>query len=577
MKKLLFLLVFAFSFNVSANHPLNNPEKESFRFYINADPQMGPELTDRKGLKILNELLEMFVEDVNKDNEEYPIDFVLYNGDMVWDPYQDAFNNFVRIVKDQEVPTVLVHGNHDGYNDDPKFYQAQEILSGYQKLNYSFDFGQWHMVVIAAPEKYLTEELRQQQLAWLQQELDSHKDKNIMLFMHYHIMPIGLSQMEFYTYWPVSFKNAMLDTITQHGNVKYAFTGHVHTGVKASIKSSVEYKGTKFINAPTPVMGRPFGEEYAEYENDPDDRYFRRGFYMEVVVDGEDVELIGRKIEHDHKVLYPKTFKTFTEDMDPRFFMPESQTEPNKNIINPSFDQGLKGWHTSYRYKKDNKPAFNNFVHNGQNVLRLNAPWGSWSFDEYMETYQIVELDLSKPNHLIYQFEKPVYRKQGAGGYIKLNFFNTQNEREEMAVLYWGNNNKRVKLSYQSWFYNSNGERGASREFNKLLNKNDLLSMPLTFENKKQQTLKIDINSMLKSMGQSPKESNITKMTVSHGVWSRVLMRESKIKSVLRVDGVFFSNDMYRQLLKWQKQTINIQQLKLDYLLSQLLWQPLLK
>lgn len=557
MYKIILLLLVASCCSATSNHPLNNPEKETFRFYINADPQMGPQSTDKKGLKILNELLEMFVEDVNEHNKKSPIDFVVYNGDMVWDPYQDAFDNFVRIVKDQEVPTVLVHGNHDGYNDDPKFHQAQQVLSGYQKLNYSFDYGQWHMVVMAAPEKYMSKPLRQKQLAWLQHELEKHKDKNIMLFMHYHIMPIGLSQMEFYTYWPMSFKNAILDAITKHGNVKYAFTGHVHSGVKGSVKSSVEYKGTKFVNSPTPVMGRPFGEEYSEYETNPFSRYFRRGFYMEVVVDGEDVQLIGHKIDHDYEVRYPKEFKIFTEDMDPRFFKPESQTKPNKYIINPSFDEGLKGWQTSYRYKKDSKPAFNNFVNNGKNVLKLNAPWGSWSFDEYMETYQIVELDLSKHNHLIYQFEKPIFSKQGAGGYIKLNFYNNQNEREEMAIFHWGYKKERVKFMYQSWFYNSKGERGGSREFNNLLNDNDILSMALDFDKNKQQVLEIDINNMMAAMDQPINESNISKISVSHGVWSRILMKESKIKSVLRVEGVYLSSDLYEYLENLQQELKN--------------------
>ena len=143
------LLTFS-SVSTFAEIPVSNPDKNNFRFYINADPQMGPENTNKKGLKILNELLENFVSEVNQENQKSPVDFVVYNGDLVWDAYQDAFDNFTRIVSKQEVPVKLVHGNHDGYNDDPKFFQAQKTLSGYEKLNYSFDFGNWHFVVIGA-------------------------------------------------------------------------------------------------------------------------------------------------------------------------------------------------------------------------------------------------------------------------------------------------------------------------------------------------------------------------------------------------------------------------------------------
>ena len=148
---------------------------------------MGDEHTKKDGLKVLNELLEMFVEETNQRKDVNKPDFVVWDGDLVWDAFQNAFDNFNRIVAKMSVPSVLVHGNHDGYRDDPKFLNLQEKLSGYRKLNYSFDYGKWHFVVIAAQEKYLNDSEKNEMLKWLDNELKSSKDKKKMLFMHYHI------------------------------------------------------------------------------------------------------------------------------------------------------------------------------------------------------------------------------------------------------------------------------------------------------------------------------------------------------------------------------------------------------
>lgn len=537
MKKALLLLL-CLCCGYAAAQPVSDTAKKQFRFFINADSQMGPQNTKNKGLKILNELLEKFVAEVNRENKKKPIDFVLYNGDLVWDAYQDAFDNFIRIVKQQQVPTMLVHGNHDGYNDDPKFLEAQQALSGYQKLNYSFDYGNWHIVVISAQEKYLQEEQKQKQLKWLRDELTQHKDQQVMLFMHYHIMPIGLSQMEFYTYWPVEFKNKMLDTITEHGNVKYVFSGHVHSGIKASVKSSLEYKGTKFINCPTPVMGRPFGEEYSEYENGVVDRYFHRGYFLEVAVDGDQVELIGHKIDHPFTVKYPKNFKVFQRVNDPRFFTPEARMKAHKKLFNPNFNKKFKGWKKSYRYKKDKNNAFKNNVKKGQNILQLNAPWGSWTFDEYMESYQLVDLDLNHETKISYQFEKPIFSKQGAGGYLKFILYNKDHKRDKMILLHWGNKEEKVKFMYQSWLFNADGDRSGSRDFEQGMEQGNIISIPLKFDDKENQMLDLDLKQLIKHFNPDFDGKNIKSISIAHGVWSKIMMKDSKLKSRLVVDEV---------------------------------------
>lgn len=540
VRYLLSLALFLICTSLSAqqllnDEPISRPETDKFMFLINADPQMGDQHTEKKGLKRLNDLLSMFVEETNNRTGKDKPSFVVWNGDLVWDAFQNAFDNFERIVKKMTVPSVLVHGNHDGYNDDPKFLNLQKSLSGYQKLNYAFDYGKWRFVVISAQEKYLDQEKKQKMLKWLDDELRTHKDKQIMLFMHYHILPTGLSQMEFYTYFPMAFKNKMLDTITRYKNVKYVFSGHVHIGIKASIKTAVKYKGTNFILAPTPVFARPFGEEFPKFRQRGDE-FDRRGFYMEVHVDGDKVSMVGRKIKHPHKVKYPKKFKAFEEKQDIRAFTPEGQLPINKQIINPSFDDGLSGWYSSYRYQKDRKPMFVNKVFDGKSQLHYTASFGSWTFDEYMENYQTIAFQ--KNMRMQADFNTLPSRFKGSGGYFRIFAYDKMGKLMKILLFHWGTQENKIRFMPQSWAYNATGDRHGPLWLDKKISEGDMLSYKLNFQPVFPQKLQVDIHESLNSISSAEEFAKIHHIAIGYGVWGRVTHGGRKFTSVLNVDAI---------------------------------------
>jgi len=516
-------------------HPLTKPDKNKFMFLINSDPQMGDEHTEKNGLKVLNELLEMFVAETNNRKGNKKPDFVVWDGDLVWDAYQNAFDNFQRIVAKMKVPSVLVHGNHDGYNDDPKFLNVQEKLSGYRKLNYSFDYGKWHFVIIKAEEKYLKAAEKIKMLKWLDDELKNNKDKQTMLFMHYHILPTGLSQMEFYTYYPMNFKNQMLDTITRYNNVKYVFSGHVHIGIKASIKTARNYKGTNFILAPTPVFARPFGEEFPGYR-EKGGRYDRRGFYTEIHVNGDNVKIVGRKINHPLKKQYPSTFKTFSASEDLRAFTPEGKLFINDKLINGSFDDGLKGWHSSLRYQTDKNPIFNNHITKGKSLMHFNASYGSWSFDEYMENYQVIKY--ADNMHMRIDFNILPNKFKGSGGYFRVFAYDKKGELLKILLFHWGTQEEKVKFMHQAWAYNATGDRYGALWLDKKISNGDMLSFPLDISPLKNQKLDIELNALFDQINKNDHAIKINHIAIAYGVWGRITLKGRKFTSKLNVDEI---------------------------------------
>ncbi|MCX7552948.1 metallophosphoesterase [Marinicella sp. S1101] len=540
---LLILLGLLAIFAVSAKLPENQKQKQ-FRFFINADPQMGEAETKIKALKKLNQLLYNFVDEVNQEHAKEEVDFVVYNGDLVYKVKPQAFNNFSRLVRKQKPPVVLVHGNHDGTTYDDNFIRIQQELSGYQELNYSFAYGDWQFIVIAAQEKYESPAARKKQLEWLKSELAKYKTKNVMLFMHYHIMPVGLSQMEYYSYWPDSFKHQILNAITEHGNVKYVFSGHVHSGVKASVKSSVAYKGTQFIVSPTPVMARPFGEEYANYEKDPSIPFFRRGFYLEVKVSGSEVELIGHKIGHDFEVKYPKSFQSFDAQADLRFFRKEGLIKPAE-MSSLALQEGNPTWMKSYRYNKDPESSYINVFKEGKNHLTLNSPWGAWTFDEYHESYASVPFETKKDQALEYVIKTPEFDKRGGGGFIRAFVYAQNGKASKQIILYWGAQFERMKFTYQSLFYHAEGSRINPNYIDKKIQSGQLFLQEIKFDPTiEEHHLKLNLSAIIRKLNESKSKTKskstakFSHMIIGHGVWSRVTKKGAAISSELTVNEV---------------------------------------
>ena len=87
---------------------------------------------------------------------------------------------------------------------------------------------------------------RREPVAWLDADLDASRDRPTMVFLHYPLLPVGLSQCEYYTL-PMPFQRALIETFARHGQVRHVISGHVHAGIRSSIKCSWTWRGTNYI------------------------------------------------------------------------------------------------------------------------------------------------------------------------------------------------------------------------------------------------------------------------------------------------------------------------------------------
>jgi len=218
-----------------------------FSFALVADPQLSLKHSDEALYLTAQQKLTDTVLELNAAK----LPFVVFNGDMVADADPAPIKNFLNRVENLEPLTILVHGNHDGAHPYPEFKQMQKTCNGTEDVYFSFNCGKWHFVTF--PCKFRRNQKYQAELLnWLAKDLEKNRDRPTMVFEHLHLLPLGLTQLSWYTY-DKPFKQQILEILTKYGNVRTVICGHVHNGIQTSIKTGWTYKDINFISAP-PVL-----------------------------------------------------------------------------------------------------------------------------------------------------------------------------------------------------------------------------------------------------------------------------------------------------------------------------------
>lgn len=386
---------------------------DRFTFVINADQHVNNERPGQKRPSLHNQLFREFIQEINAMTPQPA--FVLFNGDNFERGAAPVSTKiFTEGAARLKTLPILVAGNHDVRTFDVTtiFAPAQQALNSTTATQFGFDCGQWHFAVLPPPE-LITPENEAGILQALDADLKANQARPTMVFLHYHILPVGLSQLEFYT-MPIGQKNRLLNVLTRHGNVKYVICGHVHLGIMPSVRSAWTYKGINFVVAPSPVKPRPFGEEYGGFT-------MEGGNYLVVDVRGKEAKLTGRQVGNKAEHVYPETFREFTPEADPRAMTALGELPAQEKLVNGSFADGLKGWLAPYRYAAENVAGYSaRSVAKGEGnwaELTVMAKGQNWAYGEFTELYQVAQAPKGGAPVLSLNYQ-PVEAEKTAGGYV---------------------------------------------------------------------------------------------------------------------------------------------------------------
>ena len=428
---------------------------DKYSFAVIADPQVLTADTKNGIYQTTQRKLSMIVDEINKMSP-MPA-FVLVNGDLVGQvgvPKRgpEQIENFISRVVPLKPTTILVHGNHDGHEPWTEFKQMQKAVNGTEAVWFSWDIGKWHYIGIPA---YLdTDESEKKFFDWLAQDLKTNKARPTMAFLHWHLMPGFRTQHEYYTF-DKRVRTRLVELLTQHGNVRYTFSGHVHNGIKVTANTAWEYKGTKFITVPTCIAPRNFGEEFPEFAEGeseaPTTGDTGGGYYTIVDVDGDNAVARCRLVGVDKEYVLTE-FRPY-KDQEPLWFKNAPDLELNPKLVNGSFESGLKGWLMPCRYITDENPGF--LVETTPNpsgggagaVVQVHETGQRWASTEVMELYQLVSVP--SPGAV---FEASYYLDalpKNGGGFIRLSLYSGSQLRAIM-LFNWGGEDAVARMDHHT-------------------------------------------------------------------------------------------------------------------------------
>ncbi len=419
---------------------------DRFSLALIADPQLAEASTHGLVKLTSQQKLTEIVYEINQMRPQPA--FVVFDGDLVENVQPDMISNFVHRANRLHPPVILVHGNHDGRIPYTEFKQMQRDLNRTEMVQFSFDCGQWHFISFPCNIQETDSEAREL-LTWLAQDLAKHPNQPTMVFEHLHLMPQGLTQLEWYTY-DRSLRMKILDLLATAGTVRYVICGHVHNGIQTSVKTAWSYRGINFITAPTCTAARNFGEEYPEFVAGMVNNFRQDaggGYYLLIDINGDKAQVRARLVGVDEEYIYPDRFPEY-QDQEPLWFQSVLDSPPNLELLNPSFEDGLAGWSLPYRYQSDRDPGFiaeaipqpTRPNSNQAAFLFCREKGQAWAKDEMMELYQMVQIPPgASPTFGAYYF--PEAGMKNGGGYLRLCVYH-QKQLKALFLMDWGNGDK---------------------------------------------------------------------------------------------------------------------------------------
>ncbi len=494
-----------------------------FRIAIVADTQVGP--ADAKGVvpATSQRKMSMIVDEINAMNPAPA--FVLFNGDQVENVEKRKVDNFLARAQKLKPLSILVHGNHDGVHPYAEFQAMQKTINGTDGIYFSWNTGDWHFATI--PTNIPSDSYGKEVLDWLEQDLLAHQDRPTIVFPHYHLMPQGLSQLEWYTY-DRPFRLRCYDIFRRAGNVRYAIGGHVHNGIQTSFKTAWTYHGTNYLVAPTCTASRNFGEDFPQFApglpQGPHDS--GGGYYLLLDFNGKEVTLRGRLVGVKEEFLFPSKFQEYI-DQEPLWLADLQALSINPAIANGSFKDGLARWNRPYRYAADQDPGF---------LTRPESPEGAteqalflacrekgqhWARDEETEIYQRIAAPQAGQSTLAFRF-RPGDQTKSGGGYVRLSLF--QKRSLVMTILVdWleGKKDRNTRIGINSQ-YTAIGKRGIPDGFIKLGQLKQAIFWTLPAQPNHWHSFEIDLPSAInQSLGDSNawRTLGIDETLLAAGVW----------------------------------------------------------
>lgn len=210
----------------ACNKPVSFAYISDLYFYPTPLNASGMSLLEKKDGILINETQTITHELVNYINKNYTLDFVAFGGNNISPFNRDCLGScyllFVDVVKELKCKIVLLFGEADIQNNSTlELLRASELL-GY-KTNYTWWAkelnGYLFIALDSSAFKYSTN-LFNEQLKWLENLLESHKENKIIVFVNNSLINHDLSLKD------DKHSSELQKIINRYSNIKLIVSGN---------------------------------------------------------------------------------------------------------------------------------------------------------------------------------------------------------------------------------------------------------------------------------------------------------------------------------------------------------------
>ncbi len=169
---------------------------------------------------------------------KWPANFVAMTGDTVQDDSVEAYNRFKRLMSPLALPVYCVPGNHDVRSI------MRDALSA-EPFHYcaSLSIGNWLTIGIdSCIDDSAGGHISDEELTRLSSGLTKTDAQHVAVFLHHPPLSMGSAWLDLVG---LANSDAFLQVLSDAGNVRAVFFGHVHQSFEA------DFRGIKIIGTPS--------------------------------------------------------------------------------------------------------------------------------------------------------------------------------------------------------------------------------------------------------------------------------------------------------------------------------------